>query len=331
MTITSVLGSALLVFCRMTTPSQKLGNNINSLSTVHVTTQDSLEAMEVDTMATNKRSKPIGEKNTQKKSKQDIAISLFRNPTQPEFWLGFQAMEQLAKEEGRAPISIDIPLTNLVAMGSLQEEARELQISYTSYPRVPQKLWPTSCADGIVGQHVNITQLSFDVEINQETRLTWDYHIILHFERSKTNFTQDQITKKVLLRLEKMKIKIGDDIGEPIAVFCHTNTKVWSCIVKLHLKNPEINVLALLHGTRPFVRELDGNKPVIAKFAKGFDIIAKSSFMSVKIDNANIKTSKSHHLLKTIVEESFTRGHEFEITKVTKKMGDDFAWIATTS
>ena len=171
-TITSVLGSALLVFCRMTTPSQKLGNNINNLSTLHATTQDSLEAMEVDTMATNKRSKPIGEKNTQKKSKQDIAIFLFRNPIQPEFWFGFQVVEQLAKEEGRASLSIDMPLIDLVAMGYLQQEARELQTSYISYPRVPQKLWPTSRTDGIVGQHVNVTQLSFDVEINQETGLT---------------------------------------------------------------------------------------------------------------------------------------------------------------
>ena len=82
----------------MTTPSQKSGNKINSLSTVPTTIQDSLEAMEVDIMTTNKKSKRIGEKNTQKKSKQDIAISLFRDPIQSEFWLGFQAMEQLAKE-----------------------------------------------------------------------------------------------------------------------------------------------------------------------------------------------------------------------------------------
>ena len=114
--MTSVLGSALLEFCRMATPSQKSGNNINNLSTIPATIQESLEAMEVDTMTTNKRNKPTGEWNTQKKSKQDIAISLFRNPTQPEFWLGFQVMEQIAKEEGRAPISIDIPLTDLVAM-----------------------------------------------------------------------------------------------------------------------------------------------------------------------------------------------------------------------
>ena len=53
--------------------------------------------------------------------------------------------------------------------------------------------------------------------------------------------------------------------------------------------------------------------------------------MFIRIDSANIKTSEAHHLLKTIVEESFTTDHQFEITKVTKKIGDDFAWIASTS
>lgn len=240
-------------------------------------------------------------------------------------------MELLAQEEGKEPIIIDTPLTDLVAMGYLQEEARELQTSYTSFPRVSQKLWPIARADGIIGQHVNITQLPFDVETDMETGLSKDYHVILHFEKSKTTFIQEQITKKVLICLEKMKIEVGEDIGDPIAVLCHTNTKAWSGMVKLHLKNPEINAFALLHGIRPFVLELNDQKPVIAKIAKGYDIIAKSSLVSVRIDSDSIKTSEAHHLFKTIVEKSFTCRHQFEITKVTKRVGDDFTWIATTS
>ena len=81
-------------------------------------------------------------------------------------------MEQLAKEEGKAPISIDIPLNDLVAMEYLQEEAKEIQTSYTSFSRVPQKLWPTTRTNGIEGPHVNIIQLPLDVETNQETRLS---------------------------------------------------------------------------------------------------------------------------------------------------------------
>ena len=71
-------------------------------------------------------------------------------------------------------------------------------------------------------------------------------------------------------------MEIGNDIGEPIAVLCHTSSKTSSGMVKLHLKNPEIDALTLLHGTRPFVLELDGNKPLLAKVAKGYDIIAKA-------------------------------------------------------
>ena len=120
-------------------------------------------------------------------------------------------------------------------MGLLKVEAEELTTAKISYPRVLQKLWPSSREDGIEGQHVNITQLSFDVDLNHETSLLWDYHISLHFEKPKTNFTQEQILKKVILRLEEMRIEIGLDIGEPLAVLCHTSTKIWSGIVKIHL------------------------------------------------------------------------------------------------
>ena len=79
-------------------------------------------------------------------------------------------MEILAREEGKEPIIIDMHLTDLVAMGYLQDDsARELHTSYTSFPQIPQKLWPTTHADGIVGQHVNITQLPFDIETDLET------------------------------------------------------------------------------------------------------------------------------------------------------------------
>ena len=120
-------------------------------------------------------------------------------------------------------------------MGLPKEEAEELTTTKMSYPRVLQKLWPSSREDGIKGQHVNITQLPFDVDLNHETGLSWDCHISLHFEKPKTNFTQEQILKKVILRLEEMKIELGSNIGEPLTMLCHISTKIWSRMVKIHL------------------------------------------------------------------------------------------------
>ena len=70
---------------------------------------------------------------------------------------------------------------------------------------------------------MNITQLPLDVDLNHKTSLLWDYHISLHFEKPKTNFTQEQILKKVILRLAEMKIELGSDIGEPSMPHQHQN------------------------------------------------------------------------------------------------------------
>ena len=123
----------------------------------------------------------------------------------------------------------------------------------------------------------------------------------------------------------------NQDISDPIAILYHTSTKAWSSTDKLHLKHPKVDAFALLQGICPFVLELDDQKPVIAKIEKGYDIIAKISLVSMRIKSDNIKTSEVHHLFKSIVEESFTQGYQFKISKVTKRVGDDFAWIATTA
>jgi hypothetical protein len=110
-------------------------------------------------------------------------------------------------------------------MGHIQGEAQEFLSAKTSFPKVAQKLWPVKCLDNIEGQHVNITQLPFDIDINQDMGLSLDYHILIYFEKPKIHFSQDQILKKVLLRLQEMEIETGNDIREPVAVLCHTNTK----------------------------------------------------------------------------------------------------------
>ena len=106
-------------------------------------------------------------------------------------------MELLAQEEGCDPIPQYSTIADLVTMGLPKAEAEELTTTKMSYSKVLQKLWPSLREDGIEGQHVNITQLPFDVDLNHETGLSWDYHTSLHFEKPKTNFTQEQILKKV--------------------------------------------------------------------------------------------------------------------------------------
>ena len=90
-----------------------------------------------------------------------------------------------------------------------------------SFPRVQQKIWPTTRPDDIEGQYINITQLPFDIEVNPKTSLSLDYHILLHFKKPTIPFSQDQIIKKLTLRFQTMEIQLGNLIGAPIATLCH--------------------------------------------------------------------------------------------------------------
>lgn len=131
-----------------------------------------------------------------------------------------------------------------------------------------------------------------------------------------------------------MKIELGGGIGEPVAILCHSNNKSskhWSGMVKIHLRNPSIDGLALLQGTRPFIITLDDNLPTIAKIAKSYDSIATSALLSVKVQSDNLIGVEAHQILQTVVEESFVRGHEFEITHVQNKASESYGWLLPPS
>jgi hypothetical protein len=139
--------------------------------------------------------------------------------------------------------------------------------------------------------------------------------------------------QKVILRLSSMNILLGDQIGEPVAILCHgpKSARVWSGMVKLHLKLPEQDGLALLHGTRVFVISLDNDKPYIAKVAKSYDPLASSSLLSVKINSETIRELNAQQLLKIVVETNFNRSHDYEITQAQKITGESYGWLVTTS
>ena len=302
--------------------------------TRHHNSNNTTEVVMEDVTPPSKRSSPNSVKASHKKSKSTTSsLSLYRDPSQMEFWYGYPIMETIAYEAGIPPIPIATPLDELIATGYVASEAAELCSATISFPRVQQKLWPTTRPDGIEGQHVNITQLPFDIEVNPKSHLSLDYHILLHFEKPINPFSQDQIMKKLLMRFQTMDIQLGDLIGEPIAVLCHgpKNARVWSGMAKVHLKHPSKDGIALLSGGRIFAITLDNDVLTIAKVAKSYDPLAPSNQLTVKINTDNIRDLVAHQLFKAIVEESFKRGHEFELTQVQKTAGESYGWLITTS
>ena len=287
-----------------------------------------------DVSPINKRASPNSSKASHKKTKSNNAtISLYRDPSLLEFWYEYPTMEIIAYEAGILPIAIVKPIEELVALGYVASEAAELHSATMSFPCVQQKLWPTTRPDGIEGQHVNITQLPFDIEVNPKTHLSLDYHILLHSEKPINPISQDQVMKKLITRFQTMEIQLGDLIGEPIAVLCHGPkiARIWSGLAKIHLKHPNKDGMDLLSGRRIFAITLDNDVLTIAKIAKSYDSLAPSNLLTVKINTDNIRDLVAHQLFKAVVEESFKRGHEFELAQVQKAVGETYRWLVTTS
>lgn len=86
-----------------------------------------------------------------------------------KIWLGFSAMEQLVVDVRVEPIYPTKSVRELVKEGFLESEAQELQTTTIAFPRVKQEFWPIARLDKVPGQHFHITQVPFDVEVEEST------------------------------------------------------------------------------------------------------------------------------------------------------------------
>lgn len=256
----------------------------------------------------------LEEKRTKATSeKRGKSIPKEKNLLAPQFWLGFEAMEKLAIDEGAPHIIESAPIQK---KGRSEKEADELLASVFSYPHVGQTLFPLTRPDDIEGQHFNITQIPFEVETDPDSGLSYDSQVAIYFQKTSRQYTHEEVLTLTQARMRDMRIPLGSKIAEPIAILCRNGSaRHWSGKIKLHLKHPEVDGINLLNGTRPFILTLDGNMTV-GKICKSYNTIAKNNMLSVKINSLSVMNITGHGLFKEVVEESFKRGQELEITGV---------------
>ena len=113
---------------------------------------------------------------SQKKAKGKMVVE----PKRPPFWLGFQAMNWTNRSKDY-PIDKMELISELIRKGMEIDEATECQQTTPSFPFVIQEEWPSIRGDGIEGQHFNLTQIPFDVEVD-ENGFALDYQIAIAFE-----------------------------------------------------------------------------------------------------------------------------------------------------
>jgi hypothetical protein len=311
-------------------------HSMASSSTRRQILQQELDLMEIDAPS-QKRLTDKDETSRAangKKNKPDKPTIIVSVPDQrpPRYWLGFSYMEQIAIDRNLPECTNSEPLEDLMTKGYTKTEAEEMLQAIVAFPRVPQILYPTAREDQVLGQHYNLTQIPFEVEVHPDTGLSLDFHVTIFFERPQTAFGHDEILDMALKRFEEMKIPLGTNIRHPISILCkHTKTReeprIWVGILKVHLLQPEVHGIDLLRGVRPFILRLDDNALFLGKIAKGYDTVAKNNLLSVKFTSKSLEGITTHSLFKEVLEDSFERRREYEITGVQKSTAQDFAWI----
>jgi len=120
-------------------------------------------------------------------------------------WLGFQALNHINKQKDLPSECIETT-RELIKKRIDFDEAKEMQKARPSFPYVPQLEWPSKREDGIEGQHFNFTQLSFDIEVD-ENGFSFGYQIVVNFELKEIKWEKNIIRDKVKERLAIMNIK----------------------------------------------------------------------------------------------------------------------------
>ena len=260
-----------------------IGKNMAAVSTTNV----DLEMGMVDENEINnfsqKRPTMAQVTISQKKAKGKMVVE----PKRPPFWLGFQAMNWTNRSKDY-PIDKMELISELIRKGMEIDEATKCQQATPSFPFVIQEQWPSIRGDGIEGQHFNLTQIPFDVEVD-ENGFALDYQIAIAFEIGDLKVSKENVMEKVKERLKKMKIAIGSMIGEPIAIMCYHKSTTWSGVVKIHLKNPKKDRSALLQGSKAFILNLDEKMDRRGKVCKTYDALALNNLLSVKIMSEKLK------------------------------------------
>ena len=111
-------------------------------------------------------------------------------------------------------------VSELIRKGMEIDEATECQQAIPSFPFVIQEEWSSKREDGIEGQHFNLTQIPFDVEVD-EYGFAFNYQISISFEIDNLKMSKEVILEKIKERLNKMKIEIESMIGKPITMMCY--------------------------------------------------------------------------------------------------------------
>lgn len=142
--------------------------------------------------------------NTSQKRTTSVLVSITEKKTKSKkslglnglsLWLGFQSLNHINKQRKLPQESVETT-KELIKKGIDFDEAKEIQHAQPSFPYVLQLKWPSKREDRIEGQHFNLTQLSFNVEVDKNG-LSFYYQVLIHFKLNETKWKKYTIMNKI--------------------------------------------------------------------------------------------------------------------------------------
>lgn len=104
----------------------------------------------------------------------------------------------------------------------------------STYPRVPQRLYPSELPDEVLGHHHHFTQLPRQEKVNQETGLSDGFYVTIHVITEFKNISREARGTR-MERLQRMDIALGMEYLNKVDVGANTITKNWVGFIKHHL------------------------------------------------------------------------------------------------
>ena len=109
-------------------------------------------------------------------------------------------------------------------------------------------------------------------------------------------------------------------------------TRNWAGFIKIHIRHPKQDGLALFRGEHAFVMTMGDGERVIGKVEKGFELITKAKNTRLHLKRKTLHNNMAIDILRTLMRESYYDGREMETLSLTKLDEEkDLAFITLTT
>ena len=233
-------------------------------------------------------------------------------------WLGFSIHEDMVIHKGVDIIKVHRTNEEFAQLRTHTREIIDFKTLCRAFPRVPQALFPSERPDAVPGNHLHFTQIPKQKHTDPATGLSDGFHITIRYDYGFKGVTRQDACGACVERLRQMDIPLSTIYSNSIDIGTNAVTKNWAGFIKIHLKNPLLDGIALLKGHREFVMQMDNGEKVKGKIEIGYELPSKARNLRLPLKGDTLRHEHASTIFKSLVHKSYYSGHQHEYMGLTK-------------